>query len=74
MKRTALTGYRVDILVELTKLYSPYTSSKLPLTLEMAHAYRAHLERGDGKGRSTGGRIVELPGGATVEEWEGKHG
>lgn len=62
------TGYRVDIKVNDTGLYTEYTSRKIPVTLEMAQSLAAHLKRGDGQ-RNTGGRIVEVPSGKVVESW-----
>lgn len=60
-----LEGYQVKFLVKLTGVLAPYTSAKRPLDLEMAHAYRSHLERS-----LTSGQIIDLSTGKIVEEWK----
>jgi hypothetical protein len=64
MTRSQPEGYQVLFLITDLGTYDSYTSKKRPLDLGMARAYRAHLERS-----GTGGRIIDLSDGKTVEEW-----
>jgi len=62
--KAKLSGYQVLFLVKVTGLFAAYTSAKRPVDLEMAHAYRAALER-----QGQAGKIVAVPDNKVVEEW-----
>ena len=65
MKISKISGFRVDLKSALTGKFMEYTSLKVPVTFQMACSLATHLKRS-----RTGGRIVEIPSGRVVEEWE----
>jgi hypothetical protein len=55
---------RVEILMDVTQTYAPYTSLKTPVTLEMAAALGRYLKR-----QNSAGRIVEVSSGRVIDQW-----
>ena len=58
------SGYRVDILMELTGTYAEYTSLKVPVDLPFAESLARDLQR-----QHSPGRIVKVPEGEVIEQW-----
>ena len=61
------TGYRVDIFLVATQLFQPYSANGIDNA--MAESLAEHLKR-----NHSGGRIVEVPNGRIIKEWEGTTG
>jgi hypothetical protein len=63
-RKHSAPGYRVDIrLVDAGGVLAPYSANRIDF--DMAEALAAHLKR-----NNSAGRIVEVPSGNVIEEWE----
>ena len=60
-----VSGYRVDFRLSTTGSLVPYSGNCIDRP--MAEGLAEHLKR-----NHTGGRIVEVPSGKVIGEWEGR--